>query len=504
MFKIKRIDLFLVLILFCLFLMSACGPSPEELAATAIAETAAIATNIPTITLTPTPLPTPTETPTLTPTLTPIPPTPPDISGDLLWFAPNLSRHLPENPDKENECWDLFSPDAPWSQAKEHVDVIQIDQPALSSYRIDENEVVHGFPLTQALNFIKQSGKYLSIQVIGPGNGVCSGEEAAARDLAELAKIPLSGGEVNFIVIPEPIERMISHGHDNNCGFTFEQASEQLSLYIISLRSQFPKAKIGIFEPLRGYSSGPYPHLEGTHHHGEFRLIFEKILGVLESHNESIDFFHMTSPNDLELFFPDYGAWVYAKIGRIGDYLRSRGFRYGVIYFSQQGGEESDTRFFEDILHMKELILRSNRDHDNFILQSFLEHPSKCLPESEPYSYTNLINEFENITTAPTRTPQPTYDNVWGVEDWCEQHVGCARMEVKNQSDHWVNIVLKSREFWGATKMFSIPPRGHDWITLKPGHYDYVFTSCGGAKVNTGDHALSGRWYLRFKQKWCK
>ena len=493
------------------FFITACNPSEAEhdsnIAGTteSVQETQAALTKIALPSATQTLKTTPTQTLTpRPPTQTPTPPPPTEISIDLLWFAPNFSRHLPENPDQDNECWDLFLPDAPWTQAKQQVNVIQIDQPAISSYRIDEKNEIRGFPLPGAIESIKEAGLSLSIQVIGPGNGVCSGEEAAARDLPDLAKIPQLGGEINFIVIPEPIEKMISHGYDNNCSFTFEQAAEQLSLYIISIREQFPTTKIGIYEPLRGYSSGPYPHLEGTHHHGEFRLIFERIIKVLKSHDETIDFFHMTSPNDLELFFPDYAAFVYAKIGRIGDYFRYRGIRYGVIYFSQQGGEESDTRFFEDVLHMKELILRSNRDHDNFILQSFLEHPSKCLPENESYTYTNLINEFENITTAPTITPQPTYDNVWDVEDWCENHVGCERLEVKNQSDYWINIVLKSRDFWGATKTFSIPPRGHSWITLKPGRYDYTFTSCGGANVDTGDHALSGRWYLLFKQKWCK
>jgi len=55
MYKYKRIDLFLVLLLFSLLLMSACGLSPEELAATPAAETAAAAT--------------PTTLPTSTPTL---------------------------------------------------------------------------------------------------------------------------------------------------------------------------------------------------------------------------------------------------------------------------------------------------------------------------------------------------------------------------------------------------------------------------------------------------
>lgn len=61
MFKYRRIDLLLVLVIFCLFFISACGPSPEELAATSAAETAAAVTN----TLTSTPVPTSTPMPAL-------------------------------------------------------------------------------------------------------------------------------------------------------------------------------------------------------------------------------------------------------------------------------------------------------------------------------------------------------------------------------------------------------------------------------------------------------
>lgn len=75
MFITKKFKLGLSLMLFCI-LLSACGPSPEELAATSAAQTAAAATNTPVPpTVTPTPTPTPTVAPP-TATVTPIPPTP--------------------------------------------------------------------------------------------------------------------------------------------------------------------------------------------------------------------------------------------------------------------------------------------------------------------------------------------------------------------------------------------------------------------------------------------
>jgi hypothetical protein len=68
MLLMKRFNLGLALMLFCI-LLSACGPSPEEQAATAAVLTAAAATNTPS----PTSTPAPTFTPTPTPTPTPVP-----------------------------------------------------------------------------------------------------------------------------------------------------------------------------------------------------------------------------------------------------------------------------------------------------------------------------------------------------------------------------------------------------------------------------------------------
>jgi len=92
MFKYKRIDLFIALLLFCI-LLSACGPSPEELAATSAAETAAAATSTPTITPTYTPTTPPTATNTPVPSDTPKPTLTPTPAPDII-DGPERPRFL--------------------------------------------------------------------------------------------------------------------------------------------------------------------------------------------------------------------------------------------------------------------------------------------------------------------------------------------------------------------------------------------------------------------------
>jgi len=98
MINYKRIDLLFVLLLFCLFLLSACGPSPEEQAATAAAQTSAAATSTPNITPTYTPTTLPTATNIPVPSDTPQPTLTPTPSAEII-DGPKSWEGFPIHPD---------------------------------------------------------------------------------------------------------------------------------------------------------------------------------------------------------------------------------------------------------------------------------------------------------------------------------------------------------------------------------------------------------------------
>jgi len=115
MFNYKRTDLLFVLLLFCLFFLSACGPSPEEQAATAAAQTSAAATSTPNIT--------PTYTPTTLPTATNIP-VPSDTPQPTLTPTPSA-----ENIDGPKfpyyMVWPAYSPTETWERFPIHPDTVK-------------------------------------------------------------------------------------------------------------------------------------------------------------------------------------------------------------------------------------------------------------------------------------------------------------------------------------------------------------------------------------------
>jgi len=112
----------------------------------------------------------------------------------------------------------------------------------------------------------------------------------------------------------------------------------------------------------------------------------------------------------------------------------------------------------------------------------------------------SFITPKPNISSTPKILP--TSEDPWLLTNWCLAHLACERMEVKNQSDYWIGMFLRFNET-GVSKLFSIPPKGHAWITLRPGSYYYQVTTCGGANVLEGYHNLSGSWYWLQKARYC-
>lgn len=95
-------------------------------------------------------------------------------------------------------------------------------------------------------------------------------------------------------------------------------------------------------------------------------------------------------------------------------------------------------------------------------------------------------------TATPTKDPHP-----WVMQDWCLDHVGCVKIEVKNKQPNWVQVYLTFLET-NEKDFFSISPKGHAWITLRPGRYRYKLVACGGSEVNEGINPLTSNWYIVF------
>jgi hypothetical protein len=94
---------------------------------------------------------------------------------------------------------------------------------------------------------------------------------------------------------------------------------------------------------------------------------------------------------------------------------------------------------------------------------------------------------------------QPTSSNPWMLQAWCEDHNGCAKYEVFNKTDSWLQITLRNTET-GDTGFFTIQSKTMGQITLIPGQYQATFTWwCKGDIRSMTEIMPIGLWKDYFK-----
>ncbi|MGB2956797.1 MAG: hypothetical protein WBB64_12625 [Anaerolineales bacterium] len=122
--------------------------------------------------------------------------------------------------------------------------------------------------------------------------------------------------------------------------------------------------------------------------------------------------------------------------------------------------------------------------------------PTEADTSTPEFTETPLPSDTPSITDTPTL--EPTSDNPWMMQTWCEDHSGCVKVEVKNKTDYWAQVTLTFNET-GQVKFFTVSPRRNAFITLLPGNYKYVFNFCDGKETSSGWHNLNATWYILAK-----
>lgn len=125
--------------------------------------------------------------------------------------------------------------------------------------------------------------------------------------------------------------------------------------------------------------------------------------------------------------------------------------------------------------------------------------PTAAFTFTPEFTETPLPSETPSITDTPTL--QPTSDNPWMMQTWCETHSDCVKVKVENKTTDWAQITLTFNET-GQVKFFTVSPKSNAFITLLPGSYRYVFNFCDGEQVSSGWHNLNANWYILAKCKY--
>jgi hypothetical protein len=300
-----------------------------------------------------------------------ITPAKPQRHGETLWAGPSPNR------------WsELYAPGAVWQsvQARTHVVKLYIDD----IYPATTQSLQHVIGTLNAAHIA------VAVELGGLRDWDCSGADLARIELNGLNKFVAAGGAISFLAMDSPFGHTLATSIPGNCGYTAQQVSDELVVYLRAMHLAMPWVSIGLIEPVPWYSVGALGPNPGNNY-GDLPQILDLFLTSLAQNGERIDFFHADSPYDYDQANPD--GWT--KLLALQQIVQNHGLRFGLIYNSDAGGQAGDQEFHDQTLAALQAFKNVGGNPDDFIVQSWYPHPSVMVPEYQLYTFTNDQHDFE-------------------------------------------------------------------------------------------------------------
>jgi F5/8 type C domain len=346
-------------------------------------------------------------------------PLPPDLAGNLTWFAP-----LPPMPTDagrpftgSDDFMGLFTPDAPWPAAASQLDVFKL---------YGEWVAYHATPdqLRTAVGAIRDRGLALAVEA-GPldpppecGNGI---EGFAGRDEGALIanRIIQAGGRIDLIALDEPLYFASIYEGGQACGWEPAMVAAEVGEFVNVMRGFFPDALIGDIEPT------PSPTTVGTY--TAWLETFRQVNGYDPA------FLHL----DIDWSRDDWPVMAREIVG----FGAELGVPIGIIYTGNHSDPDDATWLAIAGERVKEFEEVSGQAPPHVVFQSWMDHPDQALPENDPGTFTNLVvTYFDDPAALGFSTDQQAANIALGrpvTASATEPGAGAERVVDGDAGTHW-------------------------------------------------------------------
>ncbi|HKW99611.1 MAG TPA: hypothetical protein VJN43_17860 [Bryobacteraceae bacterium] len=305
-------------------------------------------------------------------------------TAQTIWFAPLDPMFRPwANYAGSVDYFDLFTPVAPWQTAASHVQVFKIYA-----------TLVDNFPDQQLRSMfadLDRRGIALAVEFgpLDPENCGAGVEGFNGEDAAHLAsRIQELGGKLRYIAMDEPFYFAGIYSGDNSCRWSAARIAANAVAQIGHIKQLFPNVEVGDIEPFPTDDELSIP-------------------GWAERFRAWFDAWRAAAGKPLAFFHSDL-LWESVErrhaVEVLSKYAGQRGIPFGIIY-NGLGTESADA----DWVNHAERHFVDNETHggappDHVIFQSWNPYPKHLLPETDPTTFTHLINRYFRTRTELTLT----------------------------------------------------------------------------------------------------
>jgi hypothetical protein len=326
-------------------------------------------------------------------------------SSAAIWFQPQPPAvNGPFSHVGSTDFLALFRPDAPWQQVLVRTQAFGFTAGWLYSASSQVLQPIVAFLNAHKIGIEIEAPALQARSTCGSGVegyvpfGLPGGLNLKSFTLAYLDRLKALGADVTFVKVDEPyyfgsvvsdavLAQIAQRSGDKkvpvSCHFPVAEVARDVGQFAQLVKSVYPGAAIGDVEPIR---SGTY------------------LPDALTAIDAWHDAYRSVTGAPFPFFFADVDftdpAWP-ALVKQLETATVRRDIRFGIIYTGNQQ-DDSDAQWTSQVVARFEEYQRQAGGRPDFVLfQSWQPRPKFCLPESDPATFTGVIDSYIRATEAP-------------------------------------------------------------------------------------------------------
>jgi hypothetical protein len=298
-------------------------------------------------------------------------------SSAAIWFHP-LPGGSPAGGSVDFPA--LFQANAPWPLAMAHTQVFGMYAGWITTASDQELESVVAFLNAHNMG-IELEAPAMQAQA-SCGSGVEGympyGQSLNEFTLAYLQRLQALDAHVLFIKVDEPYYFGSVVNDPRSCHFSVTEVASQVGQYAQLVKTVYPNAAVGDVEPIIASAYAP----DVVTAMGQWHETYQAVTG------EPFPFYIA----DIDFSNP---AWP-TLVKQIENQTRQSGMHFGIIYIGDMT-DISDAEWTSKAVMRFETYEGENGGRPDYALfQSWEPHPQFCLPETDPYTFTGVLDAYVN------------------------------------------------------------------------------------------------------------
>jgi hypothetical protein len=302
-----------------------------------------------------------------------------------IWFHP-LPAAMPavgwDPPGGSVDFPELFVPNAPWPRALAHTQAFGMYAGWITEVSDEDLKVIVDFLNAHHMGIEIEAPALQALSYCGSGveGYVPYGQSLETFTLAYLQKLQALGAPVAFIKVDEPYYFGTVVNDPRSCHFPVEQVALEVGQYVQLVKSIYPNVYVGDVEPIiaSAYSPDIFTAMAIWH------ATYQRITGA------AFPFFFA----DIQFANP---AWP-VIVKQLERETRQHGSQFGIIYIGDPTDTSDEEWALKTVARFKIYEIKNGGRPDFVLFQSWEVHPRFCLPETDPLTFTGVLDAYLDAT----------------------------------------------------------------------------------------------------------